>query len=226
MPAFVDLVTGSRYCCFDHGMPSVDLVLHVFRSLLDRGPESLGRQLLEQILQRGLAQSLVHVCIDLVDNVPRSLWRRDDAEPCDRFKARQRLSDGWHVREGWKPTSRSHCQQFELSGSNQRQRDSEVVEHQIDITGQQPLQRRSRPAIGWRSFTFAINWKSSDVRCEIVPFSCVAEVSLSGLFFRYSINSPKFDDFTLVDDQRVGTIAITMTGSNLSGSKAVAIEFD
>ena len=63
-------------------------------------------------------------------------------------KARQRLSDGWHVREGWKPMGRSHRQQFELAGSNQRQRDSEVVEHQIDIPGQQPLQRRSRPAIG------------------------------------------------------------------------------
>ena len=45
----------------------------------------------------------------------------------------------------------------------------------------------------WRSFTPAISWNSSEVRCEVVPLPCVAQMVRSPLPFRNAINSGTLD---------------------------------
>ena len=78
----------------------------------------------------------------------RRLRRRHDAVPGDRFETRQRFRDGRHVRQRRQTLGRSNREQLELAGFDQRQRDAEIVEHQIDVAGEQALQRRRRAAIG------------------------------------------------------------------------------
>src|SRR5882762_9717989 len=60
----------------DHIAPAVDLILHVSARALRGAAENLRRQLAERIAQLGLAQGLVHVGIDLVDDVFRRVRRR------------------------------------------------------------------------------------------------------------------------------------------------------
>jgi hypothetical protein len=59
--------------------------------LVDRAAKIAGGQLLELFLHLGLTQRLVHIGIDLVDDVFRRFGRRHDAVPGDRFKARKRF---------------------------------------------------------------------------------------------------------------------------------------
>ena len=73
----------------------------------------------------------------------------------------------------------------------------------------------------FRIFTFAISWKSSDVRCEVVPLPCVALVTLPGILCRIIDHSAMLDAVTLLGltSNALGTCAVTTMGSNLVGSK-------
>ena len=74
--------------------------------------------------------------------------RRHDAVPGDRLETRQRFGDRRHVRQRRQAVGEATASNFSLPACNQRQRDAEIVEHQVDVASDQALQRRRRAAIG------------------------------------------------------------------------------
>jgi len=110
----------------------------------------------EAIFHFGLAAGFVHVGIggDLVDDASRSLGgaTMPSRQP---LKTRQRFRYRRHVRPGSEDGSaEANRRAIKLSGFDNGSRNSEIVEHQIDVAGEQARRAGRRPAYGmWRSLT-------------------------------------------------------------------------
>src|SRR2546423_10035744 len=92
----------------DHAVPAIDLLTHVVARSRNGAAENLGRQLLQTIFYLGLAQRLVGIGVDLVDDGLGRVRRGDDGVPRDGFEAWERLGDRWYGRERRQSRRRGH----------------------------------------------------------------------------------------------------------------------
>ena len=168
----------SRPCIETHGSSILaDLITAAHRSTSSRiylevfstePPKISADNFLQMILHLGLTQRLVDVGIDLVGDALRRFGRRHDAVPGDRFETRQRFGDRRHIRQRRQAVGRGDREQFQLAGLDQRQRDAEIVEHHVDVAGEQgpaaPAPSRDRECAAASPWPSAETAPRSDAR--------------------------------------------------------------
>jgi len=118
----------------------------MYFAVLSTEPPTSPPTVLQTVLQLGLTQGFVHIGIDLVGDVFRCLrWRRDRDQRRPRSLAAFRRSSA--LREATQALAGCHGEQLEITGLDEGQGNTEIVEHQVDVAGEQAGKRWGRPSI-------------------------------------------------------------------------------
>ena len=96
---------------------------------------------------RGIGECGIDLLIERRDDVGgRVLWRAD-TQQYTRIVTRQKIGQGWDVRQRRRARCRCDRQRAQLAGSDQLDRRRKGVEYNLDPTANQVSQRRRRTAI-------------------------------------------------------------------------------
>ncbi len=91
----------------------------------------------------------IQLGVELGEDRLRRLRRRDHALPCRGVEARHAgVGKRRHVGQRREALFGRHRERAQFSGLDQRQRRTEIAEHQLDVAAHQIVERRRRAAIG------------------------------------------------------------------------------
>src|SRR5262249_7045419 len=131
----------------DHLAPALGLLTHELGRSRGRSADRLRGQIRKPLGDVGLAQGFIDVSVDLRGDRLRRIRLRHDRKPGRRYEPWQRLGDRRNLRQRGHALLGSNRDQFQLAALYQCKRHAEIIEHDVDVAGDEPLQGGSGAAI-------------------------------------------------------------------------------